>query len=123
MHLAFEAKEVTYNEALDGDIIQVSFQEFPDPDIDYSNKKFTMPPPIKGVSISANYEFPPGNTGVEWCDGEEYNGGEEIREATLTNTSLKMVLKNGYRFDISFKTDDITLKNIRKFLLTNENTE
>ncbi len=38
MLLAFTAKEVTYAEALGGDLVQVSFQEDPDPDIDYGGK-------------------------------------------------------------------------------------
>ena len=62
MHLAFEAQEVDYSEALGGDIIQVSFQEYPYPDLDYAK---VMPPPIKSVLFSANYEFPPCDTLVE----------------------------------------------------------
>ncbi len=51
MHLAFEAQEVDYSEAPGGDIIQVSFQEYPYPDLDYAK---VIPPLIKNVSISVN---------------------------------------------------------------------
>jgi hypothetical protein len=81
MNLVFNAQEVEYSEALGGDIVQVSFQE--DPDIDYSKKDFSLPPPIKYISISANYEFSPKKT-VEWCDGEKFDGGGSIQELKLT---------------------------------------
>ena len=116
MHLEFYAQEVYYAEALDGDIINVSFQEYPDPEIDYSKKNFELPPSVKGVFFSANYEFPPYTTHVDWCDGEEEDGGESIKEIELTKTSLKMVLKNNYSFNIGFETDDITFQNIKSFL-------
>jgi len=116
MHLQFNAQEVHYAEALGGDLVQVYFQEYPDPDIDYT-KKNQLPPPIKSVSISANYEFPPYDSLVEWCDGEEYDGREKIKKIELTKTSLKLVLENQFIIDVSFKTDDITFKKIQNFLL------
>ena len=121
MHLAFEAQEVLYNEALGGDIIQVSFQEFPDPDIDYSKKNFKIPPPIKYLSFSVNYEYSHSGIIVEWCDGERYDGQNTIKEIHLTKTSLAVILANSFSFEINFKTDDLTFKNIKTFLSTNEN--
>ncbi|MEH6814750.1 MAG: hypothetical protein V7677_19625 [Motiliproteus sp.] len=117
MHLVFNAQEVTYAEALGGDIVQVSFQEEPDPDIDYSKKNCPLPPPTKSVCFSACYEFPPCDTTVEWCDGEDYDGGKSIKEVVLTKTSLKVVLENEFRIDVNFQTDDITFKNIQNFLV------
>ena len=116
MHLEFYAKEVHYCEALDGDLINVSFREHPDPEVDYSKKNFQFPPPVKGVFFSANYEFPPYTTYVDWCNGNEEDGGESIKEIELTKTSLKMVLKNNFSFNIGFETDDLTFKNIKSFL-------
>lgn len=52
MHLKFYAQEVDYCEALGGDIINVSFQEFPDPEFVYSKKNFQLPPLMKGVFFS-----------------------------------------------------------------------
>ncbi len=121
MHLAFEAQEVLYNEALGGDIIQVSFQEFPDPDIDCSKKNFKIPPPIKYLSFSVNYENSHSGIIVEWCDGERYDGQNKIKEVHLTKTSLSVILANSFSFEINFKTDDLTFKNIKTFLSTNKN--
>ncbi|WP_057831331.1 hypothetical protein [Colwellia sp. TT2012] len=116
MHLEFYAQEVHYAEALGGDIIQVSFQEYPDPEVDYNKSDFQLPPSVKRIFFSANYEFPPCATHVDWCDGEEEDGGELIKEIELTNRSLKMTLKNNYSFNVSFKTDDITFQKIKCFL-------
>jgi hypothetical protein len=117
MHLKFHAEEVCYSEALGGDIIQVSFQEKPDPEIDYGKKNHLLPPPIKYIGFSACYEFPPFTTSVDWCDGENDDGGELIKKIELTETSLKLVLENNYSFEVNFKTDDITFQNIKSFLL------
>lgn len=117
MNLEFEAKEVEYHEALDGDLVQAHFQEFPDPYIDYSKKNAPMPPPIKYIGISANYEFYSEKPIVEWCDGKNYGGGETIRELEITSRNLKMVLKNGYIIEVGFTTDDSTFKKIQRFLL------
>lgn len=117
MHLKFNAQEVTYAEALGGDLVQVSFQEEPDPDIDYSKKNHPLPQLIKSLSFSACYEFPPYDTTVEWCDGDNYSGGELIRKVELSKTCLKVELENEYRFDVSFEIDDITFKNIQRFLI------
>jgi len=118
LHLVFNAEEVCYSEALGGDIIQVSFQETPDPEMDYSKKKLTLPPPVKYIGFSACYEFPPFSISVEWCDGEDDYGGESIRNLELTETKLNLILENNYRFEVSFKTDDITFQNIKSFLLS-----
>ena len=105
MNLLFHTKEVTYSEALGGDIVQVSFQEEPDPDpdIDYGKKGAPLPPAIKYVLISANYEFS-GIKHVEWCDGEEFDGGQSIRQVEITKTLLKLVAVNGFNFEVTFNT-------------------
>jgi hypothetical protein len=120
MYISFEAQEVSYNEALDGEIVLVHFYEYSDSEIDYSKNTITMPSPIRGVTLSANYEFPPYDIMVEWCDGEDYDGGKKIRKIKLTDSSLRMTLENNYSFDISFKTDDITYRNIETFLVGND---
>ena len=116
MHLEFYAQEVDYGEALDGDIINVSFREHSDPEIDYSKKNFELPPSVKGIFFSVNYEFPPSDIYVSWCDGEEENGGQLIEEIELTETLLKMVLKNSYSFNVNFETDGATFQNIKSLL-------
>jgi hypothetical protein len=117
MHLEFIAKEVTYTEALDGEIVQVVFQEYPDPDL--GSSKTNMPiTAIKNIVISASYELPPYEPQLEWCDGEEWGGGVAIKEFTLTTKSIKIVLKNSTSIDVNFKTNDITFQNIKRFLLS-----
>ncbi len=118
MNLQFFAQEVSYSEALDGEIVQVLFQEEPDPEIDYSKKKIPIPPPVKYVMFSANYEFPPYEIDVEWCDGKDEDGRNHIKEVVISRTELKVVLEDGSRMNIEFSTDEITFGNIQRFLLS-----
>ena len=115
MHLDFYAQEVYFADALDGEIVNVSFQEYPDPEIDYSKKHFELPASVKGVFFSVNYEYPPSQIKVDWCDGEKENGGELIKDIELTKTALKIVLSNNDSFNVSFETDDITFQYIISF--------
>ena len=117
MNLVFTAKEVDYLEALGGDIKQVSFREEPEPELDYSKKNCPLPPPIKSVTFSVNYEFPPCTTTVEWCDGEDYDGGECIKKIELTETSLTVLLENDLSIIVNFQTDEVTFKSISDFLI------
>ncbi len=109
MKIKFNAEEVNYSEAIDGDIIQVSFDEKESDDL--------IENPYKCVSISINYEFPPYEPTIEWCDGSEFNGGLKIKSYNLTEDSFKLFLEENVSFDISFKTDQKTLKNIETFFL------
>ena len=118
MHLAFTAKEVIYSEAIGGDIVQVSFQEEPYPELDYSKE---LPPPIKQICFSACYEFPPHNTDIEWCDGAEYDREEDFNILELTKNKLQVVVGDGLCIEVDFHTDDATFTKIEKFLArTNE---
>jgi len=118
MHLVFNAQEVYYAEGRDGAIINLSFQEFPDPEIDYGNSQFELPPSVKGVFFSVNHELPSSNIYVSWCDGEEEWDDQLIKDIELTETSLKMVLTSDARFDISFATDAATFANIKSLLIS-----
>lgn len=115
MHLVFNAQEVYYADANDGDIINVSFQEYPDPVIDYTKPNFELPPSVKGIFFSRNSELAPNEIVVEWSDGEEEDDGESIKEVILTKTSLKIVLENNHSFNVSFNTDDITYQKLKSF--------
>ena len=115
MYLEFEAQETDYNEALDGDIVQVHFQAFPFSDIDYGKKNAPLPPPIKSLGFSVNYEFDI-DIQVEWCDGEEDYGRFGIKKLDLTNKKITVLLENDYLITVKFNTDDITYKKIHRFL-------
>jgi hypothetical protein len=67
-NIKFIASEVEYTEALDGEIVQLSFDEDPDQDPFNRTKYYFM--------ISQNYEFP-GKPSMEWHDGKTDNGGEK----------------------------------------------
>lgn len=115
MYLAFHAQEVYYADALDGDIINVSLQEHPDPDIDYSKRDFELPPSVKGVFFSVDNRNAPCNIEVEWSDGIQDDGGASIKTFTLTESSLNMVLSNNDSFNVSFKTDALTYQQLSTF--------
>ena len=119
MHLSFTAKEVSYVDALDGDIVQVTLQEESDPEIDYSKKNSPIPPLMKYILFSANYEFPPCDITVEWSDGKEWGGGL-IENIDLTRTSLNVTLNNELRIDVIFETDESTFLDMSRFLIGTE---
>jgi len=116
MHLIFNSQEVSYSEALGGDIVQVTFQEKPDPEYDYSKNNAPLPPLMKYIMISVNYEFSSAKT-VEWSDGDDFDGGGTIKELTLTKSLLKLNLANGFSCEVSFTVNEATFKNIKSFLL------
>ncbi len=108
MKLEFEAKKVEYNEAMDGEIIQVIF--------DTEMNHDSVDDDSISLIIGANYEFPPFKATVDWYDGKEYDGGIEIKSYTLSDNKLILTLQNNMNFVVSFTTDDITFKKIKNFL-------
>ena len=116
MRLEFYAQEVDYVEAIDGEIVQVSFQEKPDPGVDYGKKNSGLPPPIKCIDISVSYEFPPYTPTVHWCDGEDFGGGQSIKNLELSETRLKISLEKDIHVNVEFNTDEATFKDIKRFL-------
>ena len=63
MNFQFDAKSVSYEEALGGDIVQVSFEENPDDD--------PLNPSSYSLCFTINYEFPLSHIDFEWCDGND----------------------------------------------------
>jgi hypothetical protein len=111
MEIEFSAKSVSYTEALDGDIVQISFDEDPSDD--------PLNPTSKSVSFAINYEFPPCNLNIEWCDGSRYGGGTKVREYTLSKSKLVLWFEDGSCIRVSFSTDSKTFSKIFS-LLNNE---
>ena len=109
MKIEFKAQEVSYIEALGGDIVQVSFAEKDSDDL--------LINPYKYVHVSVNYEFPPPIPQVEWCDGTDFNGGARILDYVFSKDSLELNLEGNVRFNISFETDEATIGSIERFLL------
>ena len=105
--IQFTASEVEYNEAIDGEIVQISFDEDPNKDPFNGNKC--------NVSISQNYEFP-GKPTIEWHDGENDDGGAEIKHYELTDNILKVQTNAGISFKVHHHCSSKVLKLIKSFL-------
>lgn len=107
MNISFIAKEVEYTEALDGDIIQISFDE--DPSGDPFNKTTSC------IVIQQNYEFPNGLS-FQWNDGNNNEGASDIFSYVITNEVLELKTTDGLYFKIKHNCKKETLKQIVEFL-------
>ncbi len=108
MYIKFTAYNVSYSEAIGGDIIQVSFEEDSEDD--------PISPSKNCLHISINYEFPPIIPSLEWFNGNEYDGGANILNYKLDRNSLQLWLDNGMSFDIDFKVEEALYSDIDKFI-------
>jgi len=106
-HITFVAKEVDYLEALDGDIVQLSFDEEPG-QYPFHRSKCEL-------SISQNYEFP-GKASVEWHDGEDDNGGVEVHSYRLTRDLFELGTIDGPTFTIQHRCSHEIYVQIERFL-------
>jgi hypothetical protein len=108
MHIEFTARNVSYNEAVDGEIVQVSFEEDGDDDPIEPSKYY--------FHISVNYEFPPILPSLEWFDGSKCDGGGNIIKYKLNRNSLQLWLDNGMSFDMHFEIKEVMLNDINEFI-------
>ena len=106
-NINFIASEVQYTEAIDGEIVQLSFDEDPDQDPLNRTKCYLM--------VSQNYEFP-GKPTVEWHNGKTYDGGAEVLSFKLTKDLFELTTTNNLVFDIQHNCKEETFFQIRKFL-------
>ena len=109
MHVSFKAQDVSYTEAIDGEIVQVAFSEDADNGKTEINKPYLM--------ISVNYEFPPIQPSIEWFDGVEFNGGAQIVKYKLDQKSFQAWLDNNTSFEIKFNIDETIFKKIEKLMI------
>ena len=108
MNLTFEAKFVNCADAIDGEILQVTFDTIPgSQDEDDRNTPY--------VCISCNFEFSDSAT-VEWHDGNYYDGGAEIIAVTLSRTRILIKLDSGSDIDIAFHLPDKKFAQLTSFL-------
>ena len=107
MSIEFFASVVEYREALDGEIVQVSFQGYSEQD------------PLKTIklffSISQNYEFP-GKPTLEWFDGKNQTGGAEVFEYNLTSSLFELKTMDDLVFRIRHNCPKKVLTQIQDFL-------
>ena len=104
--IQFKATDVEYNEAIDGEIVQISFDEDPDQGPFDRNKCYVM--------ISQNYEFPAKPT-VEWHDGENDDGGAEIQSYILTKNKFELKTNIGVMFKVEHECNKDVLTEIEAF--------
>ena len=108
MNFQFDAKSVSYEEALGGDIVQVSFEENPDDD--------PLNPTSCSLCLTINYEFPQSHIGFEWCDGNNYDGGAEAIKYSIRNSEFIVWLDNDAIIKVNFSTNTSRYKNIVSLL-------
>ena len=98
MDIKFVANEVSYRDAMDGDIKQLSFAEDEDDDPLNPSKYY--------LQLSVNNEFPPFSPSVEWFDGRKYDGGADVSRYHLERNVLRIWLDNNAKFTITFDVND-----------------
>ena len=112
MLIEFQAKKVDYGEAIDGQIVQVSFEEDQN---EYEDDPLTVS--YKYLLISTgNFEFEPPTADAEWFDGVENRGGIRVVAYSLEERKAVFRLENGYVFEIGHRADPVVLRNIRSYL-------
>ena len=109
MNFQFDAKSVSYEEALGGDIVQVSFEENPDDD--------PLNPTSCSLCLTINYEFPPSHIDFEWCDGNDYAGGAEAIKYSISNSEFIVWLDTDASIKVNFSTNTSRYKKIVSLLL------
>lgn len=98
MKLCFEAKYVECADALDGEILQVTFDTLP-PGQDEMERVSPY------VMISRNFEFP-GAATIEWHDGSDYEGGGFITRMVLRRGRASARIDGRLEVDIRFSISD-----------------
>ena len=107
MDIEFTAIDVEYSEAIDGEIVQISFDEDPNANPFNRTKRY--------ICISQNYEFP-GQPTLEWHDGNDYGGGSEIVNYNLTKDLFELEATQGLKFRIFHGCSNEVLSQIQEFL-------
>ena len=109
MNLQFSSKSVSYEEALDGDIVQVMFDEDPDDD--------PLNPQSKHLCASINYEISPLELLFEWTNGVQCGGGLKAQKYTLDENQFSVILDDGMSIEIGHSADTETTRKISALLL------
>ncbi len=102
-----KSSEVEYNEAIDGEIVQISFDEDPGQDLFDRTKCYVM--------ISRNYEFPETPT-VEWHDGESDDGESEVLRCRLNIDLFELTTTDEVTFRVQHDYRGKTFTQIQEFL-------
>ena len=108
MTLAFESRFVSCNDAIDGEILQVTFDTRPS-----SSREDERRTPY--LLISRNFDFPDSAT-VEWHDGRDYDGGAEIVTMTLRRDRMSMKLDLDLEIEVRFRVSAAKFATLTSFL-------
>ncbi len=103
MNLEFEARSVSYEEALGGDIIQVVLDE--------NLEDGTYNTAARSLCFSINYEFPPYDLSFEWAYGDDFGGGKALKYS-ICNSEFSVFLDSGSCIKVGFSTNLSTYNNI-----------
>jgi len=95
MLLTFEATDVSCDDAIDGEILQVRFDT-----VAAGQDEEERRTPC--VLIMRNFEFP-GAATIEWHDGKEYDGGADIVSVTLKRTRVSIRLHRAMDIIVTFR--------------------
>src|SRR5258708_11336273 len=108
MTLAFESRFVSCNDAIDGEILQVTFDTLSSSRTEEGRK-------TPYVLISRNFEFTDSAT-IEWHDGRGYDGGAEIVTMTLKRDRMLIELDRDLDIDVSFRLSAAKFATLTSFL-------
>lgn len=108
MKTEFHATLVSYRDAIDGDIIQVGFEENENDDVFNPTKLY--------LSISVNYEFGSRIPHAQWFDGIDEDGGKDVVLYCIGENEARIQLENGHLFIISYERIPEVTDRIRSFL-------
>jgi hypothetical protein len=108
MTLTFEAKFVDCGDAIEGEIIQVSFDTIPGTHAEEERRS-------PYLLLSRNFEFSDAAT-AEWHDGQNYDGGAEIASMTLRRNRVVVKLDRDLEFEVAFRVSDKKFRTLKSFL-------
>jgi len=108
MTIAFQARYIDCTEAIDGEILQVTFDSAAESQ-DWIHRRDPY------VLIGQNFEFPGAPT-IEWHDGNDYDGGAEVLKISLTRTNLVIDTDKGIDFSLTLFISDKEFSRLLDFL-------
>ena len=108
--IQFQAIDVSCGEAMDYEIVQVTFDSVKDdPEADYRERASPY------LMLSVNFEFDD-VVQLEFHDGQADDGGYRVTEIKLWRDRVRVVAEGGPEFDIGFQLSQTAFTRLRRFL-------
>ncbi len=112
--IRFKAVSVNCGEAIDYQIVEVTFDSTKDdPYADYQERDAPY------LTLSVNFEYEEEDQDgvqLDFHDGQEDDGGYGVNEIELWRDRVRVVASNGPEFDIGFELSKKAFTRLRKFL-------